>query len=561
MTSQAEWGVASTGRVTQAILAGSIAVCLGLQLVSIFTREINWDEFFYLSHVYSFGTGTLSRALQTVHVFLFFWLPWTGGNEISQIEIGRSFMFMLLLVTCTCIFLMGRRLFGIGPALFAVLAYTALNFVMDHGAAFRADPLAAALAMASLALLLLSSLRAVHIVVAAAMIALAALVTVKTVFYVPAFVAVGLWRLRGKDAMQQNFVRLTVCAALASAFFIAAYFALIAVLPSADHAGSEAMMTSAAENTLGLMTHSGFLRFLRTLVASPFIWLALVAGLAISIGQLRFTEGRDRALLVLGLALPLLSLVIYRNAFAYYYPFILPPAMLLTAYSAEMLSRRKGWLALAAMPIAVPAVHYWVGGLTWRQDVQHEAVQQVHRLFPQPVAYFDRNSMISSFPKRGLFMSTWGLKAYVAKGQPVFAKILQNETVPLLIVNSPSIEAAVGLPVTSQLYYRLLPADEAALRNNYVPYWGPIWLAGKDIALVKGCTDASIAIPGTYTLRSPGQVSINGSMSVPSEKIALKRGIHRICSDQPQRLLLQWATEAAAPDYMPQSGPVYKGFR
>lgn len=548
-------------RATWLVLAGSIAACLVLQTVSIFTREINWDEFFYLSHVYSFSGGTLTRALQTAHAVLFFWLPMTGGNEISQVEIGRCVMMAFQLMTCTCIFLIALRFFESGPALFAVLAYITSSYVLDHGSSFRADPIAASLAMISLSVLLLSGLRFIHITIAAAAMALAALVTVKAVFYAPAFLAVGIWRLTEKDPVQPNLVRLTSCLLLAVGFFLAGYFALIAIMPSADHSGSEALMASAAENTIGLMTPAGFVRLLRTILASPISWLVIAGGMSIAVGHLRSLEYRNRALLFLALASPIFSLAIYRNSFPYFYPFILPPATLLAAYSANWLGRQQPRLTIANLLMVFTSLLYWTSGLGWTQNVQNVTVEEVHRLFPRPVAYIDRNSMISSFQKRGPFMSMWGLRAYVAKGRPVFAEILQIESVPLLIANSSAIEVALGIEPTSEVSFRLLTDDEAVLRNNYIHYWGAIWIAGKDLSLKPGCNSIVIAIPGRYLLHSTKPVSINALALSTTAKVVLNRGKNEVCSKIAQKISLKWAVQPPKLGQSPPPGPVYRGFR
>jgi hypothetical protein len=46
---------------------------------------------------------------------------------------------------------------------------------------------------------------------------------------------------------------------------------------------------------------------------------------------------------------------------------------------------------------------------------------------------------------------------------------------------------------------KLLPADAAALRDTYAPYWGPIYLAGKDWRGLKDAEPVSfeMAIPET----------------------------------------------------------------
>ena len=52
-------------------IAVAIAVVLGLQLQLVFTRSVNWDEFYFLGQVHKFVRGELTVPLQTLHVRLF----------------------------------------------------------------------------------------------------------------------------------------------------------------------------------------------------------------------------------------------------------------------------------------------------------------------------------------------------------------------------------------------------------------------------------------------------------------------------------------------------------
>src|SRR5690606_40229644 len=66
----------------------------------IFTLNVNWDEFFYLSKIYSHQRGDLASQLQTFQVHLFGWLTGLGGNEIDQIVVARAVMLALSAIAC-----------------------------------------------------------------------------------------------------------------------------------------------------------------------------------------------------------------------------------------------------------------------------------------------------------------------------------------------------------------------------------------------------------------------------------------------------------------------------
>src|SRR5690606_10392674 len=58
-------------RPTMILVFATIAI---LQLATLVHREVNWDEFHYLSLVFEHRRGELHQALQTFHVHLFSWL-------------------------------------------------------------------------------------------------------------------------------------------------------------------------------------------------------------------------------------------------------------------------------------------------------------------------------------------------------------------------------------------------------------------------------------------------------------------------------------------------------
>jgi len=73
-------------------LLGAIALSLLLQCWLAFTRQINWDEFWFLSRLYQYREGALSASLQTFYVHLFAWLPHVSDNVIGRIVSARVLM-------------------------------------------------------------------------------------------------------------------------------------------------------------------------------------------------------------------------------------------------------------------------------------------------------------------------------------------------------------------------------------------------------------------------------------------------------------------------------------
>src|SRR5690606_15982850 len=88
---------------------GALSILLVLQLTMVFTRAINWDEFFYWQEVAKFAGGTLDRPLQTFHVRLFAWLPPLFANSVDGIVTARLFMVACELATIAAIVILARR--------------------------------------------------------------------------------------------------------------------------------------------------------------------------------------------------------------------------------------------------------------------------------------------------------------------------------------------------------------------------------------------------------------------------------------------------------------------
>lgn len=166
-----------------ALFAVIIGATMIGQLWFAFTRQINWDEYYFLSRIHEYGRGELHDVLQTFHVHLFYWLILISGGEIDQIVMARLAMLGLGAGTLAMIFLIARRFTSTGAALFAVAAYVTSSNIIVHGASFRFDPIATFLLMSALALLMLSGMRWYHAAAAGVLIALAGLITIKSVFF------------------------------------------------------------------------------------------------------------------------------------------------------------------------------------------------------------------------------------------------------------------------------------------------------------------------------------------------------------------------------------------
>jgi len=258
--------------------------------------------------------------------------------------------------------------------------------------------------------------------------------------------------------------------------------------------------------------------------------------------------------MVLGFAIPLVALTFYRNAFPYFYVTVIPPASLLTGAMVARLeqilrprSAGPGAGVMAAVLAAVTAVAtlamaFPLCWAAWRffdanrrdevQGIQGVVLDAVHQIFPEPVPYIDRCGMVASFPKVGLFMSTWTLEDYRQRGTPVMADVLAREQPRFVLANVPSLD--LGQPVldVDDGVYALLPADAALLRDNFVPHWGPVQVAGKRITLddEHPSVTSSWAIGGRYVVETATPVRIDGVTRAAGDVVDLEPGPHTIAA-------------------------------
>jgi len=497
----------------------------------VFAHNVNWDEFYFLSLVHDFAAGRLERPLQTFHVHLFQWLLALPGHEMTQIIAGRLFMLACLLVTALSIFSMSRSLAGRDAALVAVLGFVSSGFVVGHGASFRADPLAAALLMVALTLVMTSRMRPIHMLAVALLVALACLVTIKSALYLPAFLGALLWRIDERALC----LRTLAAGVAAIAFAGVGYLLHASGLAVADGKDGVSHAVNAVNTTLlseGFMPRRGVVT----------MWLALtVAPLVIALAGLLCTQGaRRRVALVLMLA-PVLSILVYRNAFPYFFPFIVPPLMVVVALGVVHLR--------AAVRAAMVLLMLVGGGLQVAlsaqepNSAQREVIAELHRMFPEPVPYFQRSGMISSFPRQGPFMSSWGMKTYRRAGVPIYAQILRRDAPPLLIASNPVFLAALTDEKDLTGCCPLLPEDADALRGAYVHYSGPVWLLGQETRLSDGAAAIDILRAGDYRLQSDHPVRIDGRVIAPGQTLNLKAGRHIVSGESDTPLLMIWATK------------------
>ena len=530
-------------------IRAAVFVVFSALLVLAWTRNVNWDEFFFLSHVHAYLNGRLDRELQTFFVHVFGWLDAVPGHEMGQIFAARLLMTACLGVTVFSIFRIASVFANRPAAWIAVLAFLTSGFVLPHGTSFRADPIATCLLMSALAILLTSRFAPWQLVALALLCAFALLATIKSALYLPAFLGAILWRLGEPGALWR--ILLAGFAGLGIAALLFLWHSHLIETPP----GREAVSTATGAFNTVLLDNSIFPRW-RELALWAVLSLALIA--LIVIGMAGAGSFRRGAVFVMMLMPFLVSAVFYRNTFPYFFPFIVPPMVVVAAIGA---ARLKSNVTLGALVALMIGTGTWQAAKSFSEgaEVQRRTLAEVHRLFPEPVPYIDHNAMISSFPRDGFFMSSWGVLKYRSQGQPVMAEIIDKTHPPLLLANRWALHSAMTEPDAPDHPLYLFPDDAQILRDTYVHYSGVIWLAGRDIKLDDAPLKVEMHVHGRYRIETDAPVMIDGVPHHDGDVLNVT-GPLRISGRPEQTLRLIWDTSTSLRDNPLPAGGVYAGF-
>ena len=517
-----------------------LAICAALQLHLVFTQPVNWDEFRFLSDIYAYRDGSLSTVVQTFHVHLFGWLAGSFADEIDQVIAGRLVMMALEGVTLALIFRICRCFTSREAALFAVLAFLSFSFVLKHGASFRYDPIATALLTGAAAILLTSRLHWVSVISAGAAIGLAAIVTIKSVLFLPLFAGLAGWRLWKGEHRRDLLIRLTVMGLTSAGVLLLLYIGHRNSMLILDDA--QAAVAGSAQKTLGEgRLFPRYLDFARSVMANPIHWVLLVLGVVSAI--------RQRLWISLAFLLPLASLIFYRNAFPYFYGFMLAPASVFFAMAVSRLDLARFLTGLSAALTALAMMHSVLLASPALGN-QRTVLAAARSIFPAQTAYVDRASMLASTPQAGFFMSSWGIENYRAAGEPLMRNAIADKGARYLIANHPQLELAL-----SGSENVLLPDDAYVLHIGFIPHWGPIWVLGTQLSASNIRQQFEIFASGAYTIEGKGPVRIDGVLRQPGEVVSLDVGEHMALA--PSAATLRWGDHLHRPVMPPPSGPLF----
>lgn len=530
-----------------------LGIVLLATFASLFWRSVNWDEYWFLSQVNELAQDRLTRPLQTIHTRLFFWLVSLPGSDIDALIAGRVGMYLCLLAIAAAIAGIARHFAGLSAGLFAALAYLSAGYVFQHGYSFRVDPLAAALLMGSLWAMLCTRLDWRWIAGIGLALGLAGMVTIKVVLYAPAFAGIAWLRWSRAGFAPAQLLRLAAIGAVALISFALLYLLHSRGLAHA-HEGEASTVLRTSAGFMFKFLSSDYWPMLRKAAATAPVLTLLIVAFPFVLHRLR--GSRDEKIALIGLYAPLSTLLFYHNTAAYYYTYMLAPVAAACGVLFPFVIRRFG-AATTALVLALNPLVVWLAEPPSALPAQRQLADAAQQLFPRGTPYFDHLAMFPSLAKQNMFMTDWGIDLYRNNELPRLRETMARVAVPLVVEDHPMFTQALrGEKEQFRVYD---DADLAALRSNYVAFWGPFWLAGREVAAGADPLRFDLQVPGPYTLHG-APLTIDGVARQPGDVVNLARGQHVIAGDRPASARLLWGKHLSAPDRAPPPQPWFVDF-
>lgn len=555
------------------------------KFILILQTPVNQDEFYYLSRVHDYMNTRLTDPFQNFHVYFFQWVNAVNINEVFQIKACRMVMFLFFSGTCFFIYLIGKEFSDTTGALFSALCYLCFIYTTVNGAGFRSDTIPIFLFLFSLYNVLKKEYSFFFQALSGVAMAVAVLITIKSAIYLIVFALLIAIRLFFYKSAKKNFLPGSIFPLAFVIGFIILYklhASALMPMPTDSLTTSAAIPTTA--NQIKTFTHTAgsaysifvlfdkifpqFEFFKLSLHLDWMIWLCLFIGVIINTCEFFKKRYSFKNTTLLILLIPLLTPLFYRNTFGYFYLFITPTATLFCGYAiwkATGQIRSKIFyilfITMTSGLIFFNSFNLTKGVFAQSNDkIQIQTLQVIHNMFPKPVPYIDGCSMVSSFPKAGIFMSSAGMEGYLKRNKPVMLRLIEKKRPLFLLANVPHLNLNSDTPPLSDTGLALLEPDWLTLKSNFVHHWGNLWIIGKHIKFVENPSPQkqTIIIPGFYTPNEP--VLIDNQIVHAEENIYLTAGVHLFNHpNQVTNVILKWGNKLYTPKEQPMGKALFLG--
>lgn len=535
---------------TARLVKAALVLVVLLQLPLVFHRAVNWDEFWHYSLTVLAANGTLDQPLQTFFTRPFAWVPGLPVNAIDHVIIIRLFMAACEWATLAAIVGIATRFADRTTGYLCALAYLSAAYVMQHGTSYRYDPPVTALLMGCLWVFACRPLIGRWIALAGVLGGLAAMVTIKSVLYAPAFA--GLVWLRWQECEDRRgfIASLVKVAAVAAATLAGAYFLHSLGIVETFGRSSKEVLGASADRMFSLTYHPYVLHNIKGAALSPIVTILVLLAPVFLITSKRPVAER---IALAGFWLPLTTLAFYHNTAPYYHVFMLAPVAVSLAAVIPAAVRRYDARVLAAV-FVLSAIAVLALEKPSPINKQRQLVDAASRIFGGPVAYFDSCAMIGQFRKVNAFMTPWGTQRYLTGQLPSMLETMRTETVPLVVNDDVMFNDALE---TQGDVSEFLPADLAMLRSTYLHFWGPFWVAGFDLPSGAAGREIDVRVPGPYTVTGLAAATVDGVEHKPGEVFVLDRGRH-VVGAQPVKLV--WGRNLKVPAQEAPAEPHFTSF-
>ena len=545
------------------ILWGAILICLAMQFFMARRFEINFDEFYNLNMGYEFLRGEVTNPFQTIFFRFASWLDFIQGNEVDQIVAGRMFTYGASVLTCFFIYKLSRRYFSVQASLFAVLSLFSFFYVFRHMTAFRTDIIITMYLMAILWVVSDPNQNKYKVLIAGFLIGLSFTLALKSIFYMPVVAIFLLGRWQASAWSRQEFIHGVTMFLVAVITYVILF---ILHDPSLSNADSSARylqsLSETEEGESGLFKTWGIL--VDSVLKNPLGWWLLILGFTLVATDIKNDVGRPKYMTIalLTFLFPLSTVIYYYHANAYFYPFMLAPAVIFIAAAIDRFGlpdKPTIFIVLIGVFSYLP-VSIFIRSVSQHQLSQRAVLNAVHEIFPSPVPVMDYCGMISTFDRvneSGLFINPdiFGHVKYSLNKKPVMKKAIISYQPQIILANTSGLD--LNQEYQHLYLYPLLTEDTEVLQNNYVKIWGPIFIPGQQLR-----EDGSfeVLVSGIYTIKGSTGITIDGTLIKNGQTLFLAQGMHELSGLKGGSVQLVWGDNLKKPDIPEPTRPLFHGF-